>query len=476
MWFKNTEKPYPAEWMVLCGFILLIAVSYTYNDMVATTRHGIMLWDALFQGKILDFYDITYAVQPGNSIFVTGQMASYEFTVYVLFGLWDFPLWAVEKLFHISATENIFCLIWSKMELLLFVALAAAVLRRIAQQLKMSRGTQQWLVFAWLSSVLLGSSTLLMSQYDIFSLFFMLCGFLAFLRKEPVKFVLFFSVAISCKYFALLVFIPLLLLRCKKVLSIVINGCLAFSVSLFWKAIFLLGRVGAGGASADRVGTGGLGAANTLLPTFFTWLTDTGLYPASVFLISMLAICIWCYAQQEETAPDERKAIFAAAAATLAFAVESPLHPYWIVIVTPFVMLLVFSNANRFKLNLLLEMTFSVSVLVQQWVRFDWCFANRVVMPMVFGKLLGLAPDEWTGIAHWVTILNDSGVPVLQIAASLMLCCAGALLIFNVPAKQTLASGADIKVERSVMRVRFAAFAGTALLSIVYYCRYMLLR
>lgn len=65
---------------------------------------------------------------------------------------------------------------------------------------------------------------------------------------------------------------------------------------------------------------------------------------------------------------------------------------------------------------------------------------------------------------------------MLQIAASLMLRCVGALLIFNMPEKQTLASGAAIKVERSVMRVRFAALAGTALLSIVYYCRYMLLR
>lgn len=458
-WFKDTEKPKKIEWIILFAMIVLFALSYTYNDIIATTRHGIRFWEILFQGKPLEFYNYNYAAPTGNSIYGTAQMAAYDYTVYLIFAVWDFPLWVVEQLFHISATENMFCLMWSKLQLVIVIGLIANVMMKLGKELKMAENTRLWLVFTWLSSVLLCSSTLMMSQYDIFSLFFMLCGVLFYLRGDMKKFVLFFALATSCKYFALLVFLPLLLLRCKKVF-VVLGGLLAtMSISVFWKLLFSL--------SATST-IEGVGIVNALLPIFFKWSLSTGIHSVSVFVISMIALCIWCYAAHPQEERFAHYAVFAAAAAMLAFVAESPLYPYWVVLVTPFVTLLIFMNAQQFKLNIFLEMGFSLMLLLQQMIMFYWCFANRTVMPMLFGKLFAHGQEQIAGIGSFLEKIN-AVLPFRNPAASLMLCCVAALLIFNRPAKLAAQAEKAPCIERSVMWVRLAAFFCVGMLPIVYY-------
>ncbi|MPM85455.1 hypothetical protein SDC9_132536 [bioreactor metagenome] len=83
-WFRKTERPFRIEWIALGLFTFLFLISYTYGDIIITTRHDMRLWDCLFQGRFLDFYNYNSAVLPQNSVFNTPQSASYDFTVYLI--------------------------------------------------------------------------------------------------------------------------------------------------------------------------------------------------------------------------------------------------------------------------------------------------------------------------------------------------------------------------------------------------------
>ncbi len=451
-WFQNTEKPYKIEWIMLFTAMILFTLSFTYDDIMITTRHSIRFWDVLFQGKPWEFYNYNYSGHPTNN------SANYDFTVYLIFAVWDFPLWAAERLLQIDATENIFCLMWAKLQLLLAILLTAKMLMALGKELKMSKNTRLWLAFVWLSSVLLCTSTLIMSQYDIFTVFFMLCGFNAYLKGNNKKFLLFFAMAVSCKYFALLVFLPLLLLRYKNVFRIFACVLSSLSISMFWKILFA--------AFTNRVE--GVALIDSLLPKFYSWNINAGLYSASVFVMSMMALCIWAYAKEKDEENIAQNAVFAASAAMIAFAAESPLHPYWVVLATPFLSLLLFMNAERFGLNVFLEIVFSVALVVQQMVYYNWCFSNSVVSPMLFGALLGTNLDIHEGIGDFMKFL-DTVFPLLITASSMMLCSAAALLIFNRPNKLVSQKGKEPLIDRSVIWLRYAAFVCIGLLPIAYY-------
>jgi Gpi18-like mannosyltransferase len=47
-------------------------------------------------------------------------------------------------------------------------------------------------------------------QYDIIGVFFTLLGFYFYLKKDFLRFAIFFSIAISFKYFSLVIYIPLI--------------------------------------------------------------------------------------------------------------------------------------------------------------------------------------------------------------------------------------------------------------------------
>ncbi len=458
IWFRKTERPFRIEWIALILFAFLFLISYTYGDIIITTRHSMRLWDCLFQGRFLDFYHYNSCVLPQNSVFNTPQSAAYDFTIYLIFAVWNLPLWILEKLTQIPATDNFFCLIWPKLLLVFAALLSAKSIRRIARLLDLGELAERWAPFVWCSSALVCSSLLMISQYDIFSLFFILLGFEAYLKRNTKEFVLFFAIATSCKYFALLIFLPLILLRWKKVWQILLFALSSFTLTLFWKALFLLAP--SGSLSQPSL-------MNSLFPRLIVNTQTVGLYSASLFYIAVIAVCIFAYSRNDEHALQGRTALYISAVIMLSFVSLTKIYPYWSILVTPFLILLVFSNRERLKLNLLLEMGFGMSLVLQQMAFYTFCFSNYLLMPMLWGKLLGTNVLPEAGI-NSTLYLHNLAIPV-SVFSALMLCCAVGLLIFNTPKRMQRAQDLDVRMERSVIWIRICLFALVGLLPIASY-------
>ena len=116
-WFKNTKKPYRLEFIIVILSLLFFYLTYFYTDVAITTRSGIDFWTYLFQGEITHFYDLSKNMTFYDTLHCD---ALYDFTIYIIFALWDFPLWVIEQTLHIDALYSTGCLLWAKAIMLPF--------------------------------------------------------------------------------------------------------------------------------------------------------------------------------------------------------------------------------------------------------------------------------------------------------------------------------------------------------------------
>jgi uncharacterized membrane protein len=78
----------------------------------------------------------------------------------------------------------------------------------------------KWLSAIFASSPIAVFAVFIFGQYDIIGIFFTMLGFYYYVKDNRLRFSLFFSLAISVKYFALIPFLPLLLLKEKRILPL----------------------------------------------------------------------------------------------------------------------------------------------------------------------------------------------------------------------------------------------------------------
>ena len=161
------------------------------------------------QGHILDFYEWTAS---------EGQMyASYMPSTYILFALWNIPL----KLFGIvdgpQLEVHYGVLMYYKLLPTLFYLGSAVVMYKIAREIGMEDGKAKLCMYAFLTAPIGFYSQFLFGQYDSFTVFFVLLGIYYYLKDNRALFVLFFALSLPFKYFSLLVFVPMLLLKEKVI-------------------------------------------------------------------------------------------------------------------------------------------------------------------------------------------------------------------------------------------------------------------
>ena len=79
-------------WIIFGMIPLFFFCIYTYTDIRVTTEDGIAVWYAIFDEKSLGkYYMMLYPYRDGG-------YPSYDFFIYLIFAIWDFPLYIYEKM------------------------------------------------------------------------------------------------------------------------------------------------------------------------------------------------------------------------------------------------------------------------------------------------------------------------------------------------------------------------------------------
>lgn len=190
--------------LLVLGLILLACLLLFYQaDIVHTAVSSTAFW----KGHFLDFY--SYNAE-------NGIPDSYMPSTYILFAVWTAVPFALGFLREI--TLHIPTALYFYLELfpVLFYLASGYVVCRIGRELGMNARQARLCAYASLTLPVALYSQFIFCQYDIFTVFFMLLGIYFYLKDDDFKFVLFFAVSITFKYFSLAVFVPMLLLKHKN--------------------------------------------------------------------------------------------------------------------------------------------------------------------------------------------------------------------------------------------------------------------
>ncbi len=387
-------------YLLLC---LMFFYSFIYNDIIETMRMGIDVWYSLFDGQLNYFYARR---TPVDAIaYPKTVQGVYDFPIYIVFALWNFPLWIAENFFDVDVFRSPLCLMWGKTLLLLASVLIVGALYRLCRTLEVSEENSLFAVILFLTSNFFMSSIIMMSAYDIVVLYFAILGIDYYFRGDMKKFTLCFMCAIPLKFFALLIFIPLVLLREKRIWKIVVYLVLSVLPILVFRFFIPCRAVFEDPSSAalslkNIFESTELSNLAFLYTVTYEWTTSLSrIYLSLAFWGILYLICYFYKPESEEKI--KKWGIYICFLTFANLFITCMTHPYWIMLLVPFTVIIMAMNSQYSYVNLVLETLMTWGMLLAQIFKFPWCFGSAIVVGMFWPSILG-EKEEFTGY----TVLN----------------------------------------------------------------------
>ncbi len=489
IWLKNKE-PNRIEWIfvILAGMIL--GGFYLYTDIADTSACGVKLWNALFEGRFPLYYYETY-VGPENSVIEVSMGGSYDFALYFIFALYNFPLWVWEKITGFSFLQFIVTREYIKGIIWIFAGISSYLLYKIARLCDVEAEEAKWCPFLFMTSAVFFYAEVIMSGYDIISVAFTLLGLYSYMKKNDKGFVLSFVMAIAMKMFAVWIFIPLVLIKEKRLWRIIVYGIEGVSAIVIPKLYFIwashkrlidiaVERALESGEQAETAAAvaneQNLYASNAIIAQAESIINDA-IFPEGRFLeytfvsinalplvlVGMFVIWLWCYLNKKEL--ENRKIIYLCTIVMSIFILTVKIHPQWGIILVPYLALVIVFHPERMRDNLLLEGVFSVGYAINKAITYYWtCGLNMIeqmTMPQhMFSYGSSEIPSSQYGLYYYVSRLSEKiGISVVNIGYIFKAAAVAGLvmfLIWNCPGrKQDVQDEANYSARRKWLYARF---------------------
>lgn len=410
------------KWEYLFGiiFVGIILFSEMYMDFFITYRNGLNFWYALTEGHPLSFYSYAKAISGATLNRATSSGASYDFTIYAVFAVWNFPAWIYEKISGNCAESSLLCLMWGKLMLVAVALASAAGIKKIYEFITGDRDESKTVLYVYLFSGILILAVCFIGQYDIIGVMFAVHGVYYYLKGDYKKFYLLFAVAITCKYFAVILFVCLVLLYEKRILYIIRNVALGCWLVVVEKFLFGLGKsyaeihpeVEAAVQSSDKVV--GTGLLSSRMGYLFSLQYHMGVDSISIFVLAMGLLLAYCYLQKrEENYAFYYKTIYVAFAANIFFIIFTASPPYWAVLTVPWLVLMIYCNGVNIKLNIIAETIGTCAFLVWRMGREPYIFKSHACEGMMMYYLLGQPYFYKNGAGDVMQILMEGPLAVV---------------------------------------------------------------
>ena len=429
------------EWIVLGVLLLLITLTLYYSDNMV---------------MFLNYYWINEGLFRKGSVALLGNnRLPYGVVQQWFCELWILPINLIQRFWKFEIANTV-TVTWFKLSMAVPMALCMSEMVKVGEILGIKKDRVKWMLILFCSTILVVLPVFHIAQSDILYAYISMVGIRAFLNDDKKKFIFFFALAISCKVLAIIVFIPLLLLREKRILYIIRDGILGISLFLvervWYKLIdkidmFITGRDHQLTAQKDTVVDGvttkvtvTLDQANT---DFFSHFYHKSLYfefpairkgyVASFLVVLFVLLCIWCYTKhKEDTKEWNHVTVYAVSVAWLIFFINASPSPYWIVAMYPFVFLLIFMKQDCIKTNLLLINAFTLTMFLVYVMNTDWVYGGPCNLDfLIFKGLLKEGHDSVNGpsVARY---LNNFGVDsVMNVVVGICFAVSLAFIVIN---------------------------------------------
>lgn len=384
IWCRDNRK----NVFLIAAFLLISVVlfySYIYNDILETTRMGIAFWESLFSGNIRSFYGITFQMDP--VAYTKDVHAVYDFSIYIVFAIWDLPLYLLSKFTGIDVFTCIPCLMWAKSLLLVFIILLVKSIYKLCITLEMKEEDAVFVCFLFLTCNFFMTSVVMMSAYDIIALYFTVRGIDYYMQNNMPGFVISFMFAIPLKFFALLVFLPLLLIRQKNILKIIGCSILVVTPIIVFRILIPCTGNGSGLNISNAFNSTNLSNLALLYAIRYYFEMALGRVYFSVLAFGILmAVCYFVVIKEENI---KKCGIYLCFLSYAILFTTCYSHPYWLLIMMPFLFIMIIQNKSIIHINLILEMIMSWGMILAQIFTFSWCFGNALCAGMFWPEFFG---------------------------------------------------------------------------------------
>lgn len=334
------------DWVIFAVLGAFCFFTMQQGDILHTGGSSI----SLLNGHFIDFYEYTAEYLVGNN---------YMITTYILFALWNIPIRLLEIVRVPTMDVPYAVLMWYKALPTLVYILSGYLIFAICQELKLGINKSKIAAYAFMTMPIGFYSQFMFGQYDIFTVFFMLLGLIFYLRPQKRALYycsLLFGVACTFKYFALLIYAPLILLREKKIGSL-LRHALCFTAPVLLAVCPYLA------SGKFQKGVVGFRATSFV----FNAGIDNGFHMTSIIPVLWIVVCIYALLKDESSSLDEifTWAVFLCNIVLLLCFGLSMWHPQWLLVAVPFWSL---STVTRKRvdvsciLNIMLMLFFSMSV------------------------------------------------------------------------------------------------------------------
>ena len=360
------------DWILSFLILAALFVTCVHSDVKLTGNRSFLMYK-----HFADFYEASYR-QSG------GYWANYLPSTFIAYAIWNLPLYLTGHAPEAILTNSFVNMMWYKFLPVILYFVTAQLMYRIGMKLGFGEKKSLLCKFAFLVFPMGVFSQFIFSQYDIFTVFFMVLGVYLYLEGKMWQFALAFGMAATFKYHAVLYFLVLILLREKKIRNL-LRYAMIMAIPLMVEILPNLG------SEAFRRNVFGFGALDYVKKPF-----ALGFFSGINLLAAVAAfVLVWAYqkkVEEEETLASW--AIFFCVAVSFAIFGFSTWNPQWILLMAPFLVLNIFMNQNG---NLLLMITniFMVAMYI-------FCSQSMVDERVLNGGILKyLLKDRTFAVRMW---------------------------------------------------------------------------
>lgn len=350
----------------LIAYLAIVAFCFVAFEQSNDIFHTIGCSVAYLNGHFSDFYEVsTQALGDVN----------YLPSTYIVFALWGLPLKALGYLQEIAFPKG-YLFFWYKLLTTAAFFASARLLYLIGKEAGFKNEESSFLAVIWATSPLAIFSQFIFGQYDVFTVFLMLAGMLAYFRGRMAVFTALFAVALTFKYFPVFVYFPLLLLVEKRPWTLAKHGMAALAPLSIEMLLYM-------GSVAFRKGVLGFEPSSRI----FAAAIDLGPWGISLFFLGWFFLCAYSYLKEVEGKQELFR--WASYLALLALGLLFGLiawHPQWMIFLTPFLAITAFASQKQ-GFFLTLEALMMVALVAVSVRVFDQNVDQELWRAGIFGPL-----------------------------------------------------------------------------------------
>ena len=350
--------------IIVIIIIAFFSCFYYYDDANSIIRQGINVWKALFEGNFFEYYSIN--IQSFNK----GEMihyANYSMGLNLIMGIWQIPLYFIERFFNINVLDYFIFRAYGKMYAIVAAYIASVVIEKMVKELTGDQEKAEKSSFYFLISAFTMVSISNIGQVDIIGIIFVSLAFLFLFKRDIVKFLIFFIIAAQCKNFALFIFVPVILYYEKNIIKsglyIISPLVVQYLIELPFKIIDPIST-----SIQDDKMVGSIGALLAYKINIY------GKSATPLFYLIFVSICLIAYIKKKDEEMEKKWELYFGFVSIFFTLVILGAHTYWYVYLAFFLSVCLFIEKTDIDKKLFLYYISTISCFIEEIIMINWFF------------------------------------------------------------------------------------------------------